>query len=98
MKPDGLIRICGDYRLTINKAAKVDSYPIPRVEDLFASLAGGKTFSKLDVAHAYLQLPLDEISREYVTINAHKGLFCYKRLPFGISSAPAIFQRKMESL
>ena len=98
VKPDGSIRICGDYRVTVNKVAKVDAHPIPRAEDLFASLSGGKSFSKLDVAHAYLQLPLDEESQKMVTINTHKGLFQYQRLPFGISSAPAIFQRKMESI
>jgi hypothetical protein len=98
VKPDGSIRICGDYRVTVNKVAKVDAHPIPRAEDLFASLSGGKSFTKLDVAHAYLQLPLDEESQKMVTINTHKGLFQYQRLPFGISSAPAIFQRKMESI
>ena len=48
---------------------------------------------KLDLRHAYSQLPLDEKSKEYVTINTHKGLFRYNRLPYSISSAPAIFQR-----
>lgn len=98
LKKDGGIRICGDYKLTVNRAAKVDTYPLPRIEDLFTSLAGGKTFSKLDLAHAYQQVPLDETARKYVTINTQKGLFQYTRLPFGVSSAPAIFQRTMDNL
>ena len=98
VKRDGTIRVCGDYKLTINQAAQVDSYPLPLVDGLFASLAGGKSFSKLDLAHAYQQLQLDEDSRKYVTINTHKGLFQYTRLPFGVASAPAIFQRTMESI
>ena len=98
LKKDGTMRLCGDYRVTINKAAKVDAYPLPRVEDLFAALSGGKYFSKLDMSQAYLQVPLDENSRELVTINAHKGLFQYTRLPFGVSAAPAVFQRCMENL
>lgn len=53
LKPDGTIRICGDYKVTVNKAAKPDVYPLPRVKDLFAILAGDKTFTKLDLAHAY---------------------------------------------
>ena len=98
VKEDGRIRICGDYRVTINHLSKLDSYPIPKADDLFAALAGGKSFSKLDLSHAYLQLVLDEESRKFTTINTQRGLFQYKRLPFGISSAPAIFQRTMDSL
>ena len=98
VKRDGTIRICGDYKLTVNQASQVDTYPLPLVDSLFASLAGGKSFTKLDLAHAYNQLQLDEDSRKYVTINTHKGLFQYTRLPFGVASAPAIFQRTMESI
>ena len=98
VKQDGSVRICGDYKLTVNQAAKTDTYPLPRIEDLFASLSGGKTFSKLDLAHAYQQIPLDEESKEYTTINTHKGLYRYNRLPFGVASAPSIFQRTMENI
>ena len=97
-KHDGSVRICGDFSVTINQASKVDPYPLPRVEELFAALSGGKYFTKLDLAHAYLQLPLDEEAQQLCTINTHKGLFRYHRLPFGVSSAPAIFQRCMDSL
>ena len=98
LKQNGTIRLCGDYRITINKASEVDTYPLPRVEELFAAMAGGKVFSKLDMSQAYLQLPLDEKFTELVTINTHRGLFRYNRLPFGMASAPAVFQRCMESL
>ena len=59
LKRDGSMRICGDYKVTVNRAAKLDAYPIPRIDDLFASLTGGKKFSKLDLAHAYQQILLD---------------------------------------
>ena len=98
VKDDGSVRICGDYKVTVNRVAKVEKYPIPRIEELFASLAGGKRFSKLDLSHAYQQVVLDERSRQYVTVNTHKGLFRYNRLPFGVLSAPSIFQRLMENL
>ena len=91
------MRICGDCKVTINRAAKLDKYPIPCIDELFASLAGGRTFSKLDLSHAYLQVPLDSASQN-VTISTHRGLFIYTRLPFGIVSAPSIFQRAMENL
>ena len=61
-------------------------------------MAGGKTFSKLDLAHAYLQVELDQSAKKYVTINTHKGLYTYNRLPFGVASAPAIFQRMIENI
>ncbi len=63
-----------------------------------ATLAGGETFSKLDLSHAYLQIPLHEESKPLVTINTLQGLYRYNRLPFGVSTAPAIFQRTMENL
>ena len=44
------LRLCGDFKLTVNKASKLDKYPIPKIEDLFAQLAGGKSFSKLDMS------------------------------------------------
>ena len=98
MKGDGGVRICGDYKLTVNKVAKLEVYPLPRIDELFASLSGGQTFSKLDLSHAYQQVPLAEESQVFVTVNTHKGLYKYKRLPFGVASAPAIFQRIMETL
>ena len=98
VKTDGSIRICGDYKLTVNKAALRDTYPIPRLEDLFSSLSGGIIFSKLDMSQAYAQLCLDDQSKKFTVINTSKGLFEYNRLCFGVSSAPGIFQRAMEEL
>ena len=92
------IRICGDFKQTVNPVSKLNKYPIPKVEDLFATLVGGKVFSKIDLSQAYQQLPLDEESQKLVVINTQKGLFKYTRLPFGIPSAPGIFQRVMESI
>ena len=68
------------------------------VEDYFSKLASGKTFTKLDLSQAYLQLPLEEEPKEYVVINTHMSLFRYNRLSYGVLSAPGIFQRYMENL
>ncbi|XP_059413408.1 uncharacterized protein K02A2.6-like [Carassius carassius] len=98
VKKGGNVRICGDFKITVNPALCVEHYPLPRIEDLFASLAGGQRFSKLDLSHAYLQVPVNVNSRKYLTITTHKGMFSYNRLPFGITSAPSIFQRGMEQV
>ena len=98
LKTDNSVRLCGDYKLTVNKAANRDTYPIPKIQDLFANLTDCKIFSKLDMSQAYAQLCLDDTSKKYTTINTPKGLFQYNRLAFGISSAPGIFQRAMENL
>ena len=97
-KQDGTVRLCGDFKTTINQASTTETYPLPRIEELFADLSGGKYFTKLDMSNAYLQLPLAEESKKYVTINTHRGLFQFNRLPYGVASAPAIFQRTMETL
>ncbi|KAL0157478.1 hypothetical protein M9458_045554, partial [Cirrhinus mrigala] len=55
-------------------------------------------FSKIDLNQAYLQMHVEEQSRELLTINTHKGLFQYKRLPFGITSAPSLFQQAMDQI
>ena len=96
-KGDGQIRVRGDYKVTVNANLDVDQHPLPK-PDLFTSLSGDQKFSKLDLKHAYQQIMLDHDSRKYVTINTHKGLYCYSRLPFRIASAPAIFQRAMDSI
>ncbi|XP_055680279.1 uncharacterized protein K02A2.6-like [Lutzomyia longipalpis] len=96
-KPDGSIRICGDYRATVNPATKTNAYPLPTVDELLAG-ASGKIFSKIDLTQAYQQLLVDDKTAEILTINTHKGLFRVKRMPFGISAAPGIFQKFMETL
>ena len=97
-KPDGRYRICGDFKVTVNPALKVDQYPLPKVEDLFATLAGGRKFTKLDLSQAYLQLELNPEARQYCTINTHQGLYQFTRLPFGISAAPAMLQKVMDTI
>jgi hypothetical protein len=98
LKSNGKVRICGDYKITANRDIQTDQYPLPRIEDLYATLSGGQKFTKLDLSNAFLQIPLEEESRKYTTINTQRGLFQYTRLPFGISSSPSIFQRVIDNL
>jgi hypothetical protein len=95
-KPSGDVRICGDYKVTLNAQLEVDCYPLPTAQNVFAELDGAKVFTKLDLSRAYLQLKLTKSSRRLVTINTHKGLYQFRRLPYGVASAPALFQKLIE--
>ena len=93
-----MLRLCGDYHLTINWAVKLHQHPIPKIEDLLTKIATGKYFTLLDIRQAYQQLLLHDESKKLVIINTHKGLFVYNRLPYLVSSTPGIFQRTVETL
>ena len=95
-KPSGSYRICGDYSVTINKHLKVPEHPMPNIEELLTKLNGGEKFSKLDLSQAYQQVELEESSQPYVAVNTHMGLYTYTRVPYGISSAPSLFQSVMD--
>ena len=97
-KQDGSIRVCGDFKVTINPGLNVDQYPLPKPSDLTTCLTGRKLFTKLDLTAAYQQMVLDEESSKLVVINTQQGLYRYTRLPFGVASAPAVFQRAMDSI
>ena len=97
-KKNGEIRLCADFKVSINKFIDPQQYPIPNPTDLLSSLAGGKVFSKLDLRQAYAQLKLSESSQKYCVISTHRGLYAYTRLPFGVASAPSIWQRVIEQI
>ena len=82
----------------LDSLLEIDQYPLPKPDDLFASLAGGKQFSKIDLTSAYQQMSIDQHSKELVVINTHKGLYRYTRLPFGVASASAIFHKAMDTV
>ena len=98
VKEDGTIRVCGDYKCTLNPNLDTEIYPLPTLEDCFSPLAGGELFSKLDIKQAYNSLKLRPSDQKLATVNTHKGLFVPTRLPYGVSSAGAIFQRKMDQI
>ena len=86
-KGDGSICICGNYKQVVNKAANCDKYPIPKTEDIFATLDG----RGLDLSQSCQQFPISQL----LTINTHKGLFQLTR--FGVHSVSGIFQRELEN-
>ena len=84
--------------VTVNPVLHVEQHPLPRNGDLFVSLSGGHHFSKIDLRSAYLQIEMEEESKNLLTIKTHRGLFRYNRLVFGIASSPAIFQKTIEQI
>ncbi|XP_054272632.1 uncharacterized protein K02A2.6-like [Macrosteles quadrilineatus] len=92
------VRLCGDFKVTLNQVIQHEHYPLPQPDDIFAALSGCQFFSVLDLQSAYLQMPVAESSQELLTLTTHKGLFRLRRLPFGLSSAPALFQAAMDKI
>ena len=84
LKTDGSVRICGDYKGTVNPAIQTEQFPIPTLEEIRGKVSTWKKFTKIDVRSAYQQLVLDEESQKLCTINTHKD--------------PAIWQRFIEQV
>ena len=86
VKRNGSVCVCGDFKVSVNQVFLAEQYPLPHIQDIFANLAGGKHFHKLDLRQANHQMEVTDESKKFPTINTHKGLFQYNRLVFGISS------------
>ncbi|KAL7852791.1 hypothetical protein SRHO_G00185760 [Serrasalmus rhombeus] len=97
VKKNGKIRICVDLK-RLNGAVRRERFILPTLEDVAPTLSGAAVFSTLDVSSGFCQLPLDPASQRLTTFITPIGKFCFKRLPFGITSAPEIFQREMSTL
>ena len=74
-KRDGSLRLCGDYWLAVNNAIEVDAHPLPKPEEIFATLSGGEKFTKIDLSSAYQQLLLEQHSRRFCIVipASHSG-------------------------
>lgn len=91
VKPNKL-RICIDPK-DLNKAIKREHFPLKTVEEVVSEMPNAKVFSVLDANHGFWQIQLDEESSKLCTFNTPFGRYCFKRLPFGVSSAPEVFQK-----
>ena len=94
-KSNGKIRLCLDPQ-PLNKALKRCHYPIPTIEDVLPDLTNAKVFSKVDCRSGYWQIKLDHESSMLTTFNTPFGRYRWTRMPFGISPAGEIFQRRLD--
>ena len=96
-KQNGDVRVCVDMR-SANAAVIRERHPIPTVDEILEELKDATIFSRLDLRWGFHQVELAEESRFITTFSTHEGLFRYKRLNFGISSAPEVFQRIVQQV
>ena len=98
LKKNGTIRLCGDFSATINQVLNPVSYPLPSIDEVISQMNNSIIFSKLDLSNAYLQLPLDDHSKQFTTINTCEGLFQFNYLPYGLTASSGIFQSFMSKI
>ncbi len=96
-KADGRVSICVDLT-KLNENVRRERYQVPSVEETLAQISGAKIFSKLDANSGFWQIPLSKKSARLTTFITPFGRYYFNRLPFGITSAPEHFQRRMESI
>ena len=91
------IRICTDLS-ALNQNILVDCFPLPIIEELVHSMKDAKVFSTLDLKSAYNQVPLTDDCKDLTAFITADGLFRWRRIPFGLASAPSFFSKMMNSV
>jgi len=94
-KKNGSLRLCVDYR-SLNRVTYGDSYPLQHIDTCLGSMNGASWFSTLDLRSGYHNIPIRESDRDKTAFITRRGCFRYKVLPFGLRTAPRVFQRLMD--
>lgn len=97
-KKDGGYRFCVDFR-RLNSATKNDAYPIPYTSSILDRLKNARYLSSMDIKSTFWQVPIGKASWEYTAFTIpRRGLFQFIRMPFGLSNAPATWQRLIDQV
>ncbi|XP_061390803.1 uncharacterized protein LOC133326139 [Musca vetustissima] len=96
-KRDSTSRLCIDYR-RINKVIVKDHYPLPLIEDQLDRLQNAVIFSTIDLRNGFFHVPVNEESRKYTSFVTHNGQYQFRKVPFGLSNSPAVFQRHINAI
>ena len=91
-KKDGTTRFCVDYR-KLNEFTDKDSFPLPRIDDIFDQISGSHFFTKLDFKSGYFQVPLAVSDRPKTAFSTRNNHFQFTVLPQGVKNGPPTFQR-----
>ena len=91
------VRICVDLR-SLNESVLRENFPLPKVDENLAQLSGATVFSKLDANCGFWQIPLAKHVQLLTTFITPFGRYCFTKLPFGISCAPELFQKRMSDI
>ncbi len=94
-KKDGTKRMCVDMR-RVNSLTKSDVYPLPSISIALSSMQGARFFTSLDLNSGYHQISIEEGSREKTAFITQDGLFEYRKMSFGLKTAPSCFARAMD--
>ena len=97
LKKSDDVRICVDLK-PLNESVLRETHPLPGADETLAQLTGATVMSKLDVNSGFWQIPLSKDSCEFTTFIIPLGRYCSNKLPFGISSAPEYFQKRVSTI